>query len=471
MTVRPRSATVSSVETTPTRAEVAAAVTTTTTATPAAQQVTATRVPTLTDVGTALRGLRTLLDRVFAPVRAFFEGLALLTRRALFNQVPAVDPIQTTGQTDGQITGDLRGKDADGDSIRYALEQAPMYGAVVINRDGTYTYTPGSDFTGLDSFVVAASDTGPHINLLDLDRPASTYQNVVITQGDTSRATFNFTFADGAKYWTPQAKAALEWAATQVSAYVVADSPVTITIAVTAAYARPKIVGFDPDGQPIYERDCSTGYCSETLASAGSDLADGAGPGFRDTVVQQKIISGFDANGGSPDGTVTVNFGTDWGFGDDVEDDEVDFESTVMHELLHAVGFSDSLSAPNPAQRETWSSYDRFIVDSTGAPVIDSSTYKFNTAFAPNLAGQDGGLYFGGPNARAAYGGVAPLYDGQPSHLNDKVFDDPDPDSKNAPKLMNSNTGDGEGIRVFSAVEIGILKDLGYTIAQPLLSV
>ena len=459
--VRPRSAAAT---------EVAAPVEPTPTVTPPAQQVSATKVPTLTGVGTALNGIKTLLDRVFAPVRAFFEGLALLTRRALFNQAPTVNPVQTTGETDGSITGDLRGKDADGDTIRYTLEQPTMHGVVKINPDGTYTYTPGSDFTGLDSFIVAASDTGPHINLLDLNRPAGTYQNVVITQGDVDRATFTFTFTNGTQYWTSQAKAALNWAATQTSAYLVAGDGVTINLTVKTTFAKPKIVGKDEDGDPIYEKDCSSGYCSDTLASAGSPMVAGDAPGFRNLVAQQKLITGADPNGSAADGNVTVNFGTKWAFGDKVDDDEIDFESTIMHELLHALGFFDTVTDANPEDRDTWTTYDQFITDSNGTRIIDRSTYAFNTAFTPNLTGKNGGLYFGGPNALAAYGGVVPLDDGSVSHLKDAVFSNTDPTAKNALQLMNSATDDGKGVRTLSAYEIGILKDLGFTIAQPLAS-
>ncbi|MCV7017183.1 hypothetical protein [Mycolicibacterium aichiense] len=121
--------------------------------------------------------------------------------------------------------------------------------------------------------------------------------------------------------------------------------------------------------------------------------------------------------------------------------------------------------------RDVWTTCDRFITDANGTPVIDGSSYAFDAGFTPNLTGGTGGVFFGGPNARAAYGGVVPLYDGSPSHLNDTVFDNTDPTAKNALQLMNSATDDGKSLRTLSSYEIGVLKDLGFTIALPVSAV
>lgn len=51
-------------------------------------------------------------------------------------------------------------------------------------------------------------------------------------------------------------------------------------------------------------------------------------------------------------------------------------------------------------------------------------------------------------------------------HLDDETVKDADPNSINAKKLMNAADGEGLGVRTLSPVEIGILKDLGYTMAS-----
>ncbi len=56
------------------------------------------------------------------------------------------------------MNGVVIGSDVDGDSLTYSKGTDPVHGSVVVNSDGTYTYTPDADFIGLDSFVVTVSD-------------------------------------------------------------------------------------------------------------------------------------------------------------------------------------------------------------------------------------------------------------------------------------------------------------------------
>jgi hypothetical protein len=107
---------------------------------------------------------------------------------------------------------------------------------------------------------------------------------------------------------------------------------------------------------------------------------------------------------------------------------------------------------------------DGFIVTQDGAKPIGSG-YRWDTAYDGNLTGGKGGLFFGGAHAVAAYGGLVPLFTPNPwsegssgSHLDDATFTDANE------KMMNSATQTGLGIRVFSPVEVGILKDLGFTL-------
>ncbi|PPC84534.1 MAG: hypothetical protein CTY31_13745 [Hyphomicrobium sp.] len=49
--------------------------------------------------------------------------------------------------------------DVDGDSLTYALgATAPQHGNVVINSDGTYTYVPDANYSGVDSFTYFVND-------------------------------------------------------------------------------------------------------------------------------------------------------------------------------------------------------------------------------------------------------------------------------------------------------------------------
>ncbi|MBI3691355.1 MAG: hypothetical protein HY239_12070, partial [Mycolicibacterium aromaticivorans] len=99
---------------------------------------------------------------------------------------------------------------------------------------------------------------------------------------------------------------------------------------------------------------------------------------------------------------------------------------------------------------------------------INPTTYVFNTALNPNIIGQNSGLYFNGANAVAAYGGLVPIftpeeYDGGSSiaHTDDNTFNG----TIKPRDLMNAQDPFGPGPRTLSALDRGVLRDLGYTLA------
>src|SRR6185312_14485534 len=48
--------------------------------------------------------------------------------------------------------------DADNHTVTFAKDTDPTHGTVVVNADGTWTYTPAAGYTGTDSFTVLAND-------------------------------------------------------------------------------------------------------------------------------------------------------------------------------------------------------------------------------------------------------------------------------------------------------------------------
>jgi VCBS repeat-containing protein len=392
--------------------------------------------------GAAASSFADVLGELLGPIQALFDGAALLVRRTLFNEAPLVDPIQLTSQSEGPITGSLGAVDPEDDPLSFTITDAPRYGTVAIDRDGAYTYTPGPSFAGADSFSVTAVDTGFHVNLLDLFRPAGTSATVSVARGaPTPVLRFQFVYGSGSLFWSPQARTALETAATRLTSHFVVSAPVTITYRVTGEYS------------PL----------SATLAEAGSGFAS-AGTGFLQTLVQSKIQTGVDANGSAPDGSISWNFGPSWGLGTQVPGSQYDFQSIAMHELLHTLGFLSYLNAPGANTGRTWTAYDSFLVNSAGQPVIGPGGI-WNTAYNANLTGGNDGVYFGGPNAVAANNGRVPLYTpsswvsgSSVSHLSDFVF------TGSRDMLMNAVISRGPAPRVLSPVELGILRDLGYTV-------
>ncbi|KDE99277.1 hypothetical protein Y900_010050 [Mycolicibacterium aromaticivorans JS19b1 = JCM 16368] len=386
-----------------------------------------------------------VLTSLVGSIQGLFEGAALLVRRTFFNEAPTVAPVQLTGETTGPITGNIDATDPEGDHMVYKVTQQGHYGTVVVNSDGSYTYTPTADFKGVDSFVVSATDTGLHINLLNWFRTPSTYAAGAVYQepAGTPKITYTFTYGNGSQFWSSAARAELAATAVYLSSYFEPQYNVNITYAVTGQYS----------------------LAGSTLASAGSDLISNSG--FSSTVVQNKILTGVDSNGTAADGTIDWNFGYGWGYFATVPAGSYDFQSTAMHELMHTYGFLSVVDKAGNNTVENWTIFDKYMVDKNGNSVFNGTT--FNTASNANLTGGvSNGMFFGGANAMAANGGnPVPLYSPNPwesgssmSHLNDDYYTGANQ------KLMNASSDTGLGVRTLSTIEIGIMKDLGYTMVS-----
>ncbi|QLJ10407.1 Ig-like domain-containing protein [Pseudoalteromonas sp. JSTW] len=74
------------------------------------------------------------------------------------NQAPSATDAMVTTQTEVVIEDMLEGSDPEGDALTYSLVSEPTLGSVVVQSDGSYTYTPNAETTGADSFEFAVSD-------------------------------------------------------------------------------------------------------------------------------------------------------------------------------------------------------------------------------------------------------------------------------------------------------------------------
>ncbi len=213
---------------------------------------------------------------------------------------------------------------------------------------------------------------------------------------------------------------------------------------------------------------------SNTLASASSNFSESSSAGIGNRgIVGTKILGGSDVNGSTADGSMNVNFGIDWNFDDDIASDKYDFKSTLIHKLFLAIGFGSTITRAGQdpfgtavdTENGRWAPFDEFVADSSGA-LIDGNYAMDGTAWAAASVGGNGssGLFFNGAYAKAANGNsdvhlYSPGTWSEGSflhHLDDDFFT-----SDNL--LIEAATGEGAGARSLSAIEVGIIKDIGFT--------
>lgn len=158
-------------------------------------------------------------------------------------------------------------------------------------------------------------------------------------------------------------------------------------------------------------------------------------------------------------GNVDFYYGTDASPGADV-----DFVTVAIHELCHGLGFGDSFNntgafgVGNPAKPVI---FDRFVVDSTGTPLITLS------AAAGNVTGNN--VFWSGPRGRYVYevnfgrSGNVPLFAPTPyqggssvGHLDEATF--------NGAWELESPTNTGV-VHVPDPLVLGVLQDIGHSLA------
>jgi VCBS repeat-containing protein len=333
--------------------------------------------------------------------------------------------------------------DADADALTYTGSTATTKGTVTVSSDGTFTYTPTASAryaAGSTSATAADKSDSFSVTVVDGYGGSLTVPVSVTISPLLARVSFNFVYGTGSDLWTSDARSALQAAADILSSYITVTAPVTITY---------NVVGSSTGGSQ--------------LANASTSFASGR-DGFYGTVVQSKILTGVDPNGSAADGTITWNFGQPWSFGSTVPRNKYDATAVALHEVLHTFGFLTGIGSPSNMDKN-WTTFDKFLVAADGTAVVGTD-YVYKTAYISNLTGGNGGLYFGGANAVAAYGGLVPVYTpsvwssgSSVSHL--------DPSNNNADnQVMNPSVSTGLGARVLSSVEVGVLKDLGYTVTS-----
>ena len=202
------------------------------------------------------------------------------------------------------------------------------------------------------------------------------------------------------------------------------------------------------------------------IASAGQDLVFNP-DGSNTEVVRTKITTGVDANGLKSDGAININLGINFQFDPNAPVDfaggQIDLVSVIYHEVTHAFGFQSF------AASGFYSKFDTFLTTNGGTPLVLGGALNSPAVIQNALTN---GALFIGPNAVVAYGAGVPIQgmqgargdDGVLNHLGTDAFSSPTI-SQNALLLCCGGANVQFEPRDYNATEVGILADIGYSLA------
>ena len=113
------------------------------------------------------------------------------------NDAPTATGTAITTSEDTVKTGSLpAATDVDGDTVTYGKGSDPAHGTVVVNANGTYTYTPAANYNGADSFTYTVSDGNGGSNTYTVAVTVSPVNDAPTASG-TSITTNEDTFKSG----------------------------------------------------------------------------------------------------------------------------------------------------------------------------------------------------------------------------------------------------------------------------------
>ncbi|SDD06159.1 Calx-beta domain-containing protein [Pedobacter soli] len=121
------------------------------------------------------------------------------------NHSPEVNSPAISTNEDTVVNGTIAAGDAEGDPLTFAVGTAPVHGKVVLNADGTYTYTPDPNYSGTDSFTVSVSDGKGGTTRVSIsvtvnpvnDAPVATAPAITTPQNTPVNGTITATDVDG----------------------------------------------------------------------------------------------------------------------------------------------------------------------------------------------------------------------------------------------------------------------------------
>lgn len=86
------------------------------------------------------------------------EATMTLSIRGRENQAPIAEDCAFETYKNLEVTGQLKVRDPEGQEMTFTLTRPPKRGNIVIQQDGSFTYTPKKNKVGIDSFTFTATD-------------------------------------------------------------------------------------------------------------------------------------------------------------------------------------------------------------------------------------------------------------------------------------------------------------------------
>lgn len=98
------------------------------------------------------------------------------------NQPPVANNLTVNGQEDTPISSSVSGTDPENSTLTFSVVTAPASGNVVLNLNGTFTYTPNLNFNGTDSFTFRANDGQLNSNIATVNLNLTAVNDAPVAQ-------------------------------------------------------------------------------------------------------------------------------------------------------------------------------------------------------------------------------------------------------------------------------------------------
>lgn len=104
------------------------------------------------------------------------------------NWAPEATDGTAQGPEDTVITGKVSASDPDGDALKYVMVEGPANGTVVMNGDGSFSYTPKANFNGDDQFTYKVSDGSSDSNVATVKLTVTPVNDAPVALADDDTA-------------------------------------------------------------------------------------------------------------------------------------------------------------------------------------------------------------------------------------------------------------------------------------------